>query len=47
MVEKVERREEMVDLQRVDWVIGESCGLGSVSEILCLKWLLGLLHLMC
>lgn len=47
LLEKVERREEMVVLQRVDWIVVEICGLGSVSEIKCLNWFLGLLHFMC
>lgn len=35
VVEKVEsKREEMVDLQRVDWIIdGICCGFGSASEM--------------
>ena len=48
VLEKVERREEMVDLQRVDGVIGEiRDGFGSVSGMVWLNWFLGLLHLMC
>lgn len=49
VVEKVESsREEMVDLQRVDWIIdGICCGFGSDSEMGCMNWLLGLLNLMC
>lgn len=48
LLEKVERRrEEMVDLQRVDWRREGICGFGSVSEMRWLNWFLGLLHLMC
>jgi hypothetical protein len=46
--EKVEsRKEEMVDLQRVDWIMEGICGFGlggSVSEMGWWNWLLGLLH---
>lgn len=45
LVVKLERRrEEMVDLHRVDWIME---GVGSVSEMGWLNWLLGLLHLLC
>lgn len=54
LLEKVERRrEEMVDLHLVDWIMEGICGLGSVSSMMgwCwlwwwLNWFLGLLHLM-
>lgn len=46
--EKVERRkEDMVDLHRVDWIMDGICGFGlggSVSEMGWWNWLLGLLH---
>jgi len=49
--EKVDRRkEEMVDLQRVDWIMEGICGFGlggSVSEMGWWNWLLGLLHFFC
>lgn len=49
--EKVEsRKEEMVDLQRVDWIMEGICGFGlggSVSEMGWWNWLLGLLHFFC
>lgn len=49
--EKVERRnEEMLDLQRVDWIIEGICGFelgGSATEMGCWNWLLGLLHFIC
>lgn len=43
------RREEIVDLQRVDWMMdGAGFGLyGSISEMGWINWLLGLLHFMC
>lgn len=50
LVVKLERRrEEIVDLQRVDWIMdGAGFGLyGSVSEMGWINWLLGLLHFMC
>lgn len=51
LLEKVERRrEEMVDLQRVDWIIEGIDGFGSDSEMGWFKWLkslLGLLNFMC
>lgn len=53
VLEKVERRrEEMVDLHLLDWIIDGICGLGlvggSISEMgWCWNWFLGLLHLTC
>ena len=50
VVVKLERRrEEIVDLQRVDWRMeGAGFGMyGSVSEMGWISWLLGLLHFMC
>lgn len=52
LLEKVEsRREEMVDLQRVDWIIeGIDDGFGSDSEMgwfKWFKWVLGFLNFMC
>lgn len=46
LLEKVERREEMVDLHLVDWIMDWTCGVGSVSEIRWLNWFLCLLHFM-
>lgn len=39
LLEKVEKRVVIVDLQEMDWIMGEICEVGSVSEM-------GLLHFM-
>lgn len=38
------KREDMVDLVRVDWIIDGICGFGSGSAVI---WFLGLLILIC
>ena len=47
LLEKVEKRVEILDLQEVDWIKEESCEVWSVSEMGCLNLFLGLLHFMC